>query len=52
MFYNSDKHGNIDVNDHDDTYTLPINTLRDIVGSPRKTDNQMRNQTSSSKMQT
>ena len=47
MFYDSDKHGNIGVNDHDDRYIIPINTFRDIMGSAMKTDDQRRNQTSS-----
>ena len=38
MFYDSDKHGKIDVNDHDDLYILPINTFKDMMGSARKTD--------------
>ena len=50
MFYDSDKHGNIDVNDHDDRYILPINTFKDIMGSARKTDDQVRNQSSCSRM--
>ena len=41
---------NIDVNDHDERYRLPINTFRDIMGSARKTDYQRRNQTCSLKM--
>ena len=51
MFYGSDKHENIDINDHNDRYILPINTFEDIMGSARKTDDQLRNQSSSSRMQ-
>ena len=49
MFYENDKHGNIDVNDHDDLYILPINTFKDIMGSG-KTDDQVRNQSICSRM--
>ena len=41
MFYDSDKHGNIDVNDHNDRYILPINTFKDLIDSARKTDDQV-----------
>ena len=43
-------HGNIDVNDHDDRYILPINTFKDKMGSARKTDDQVRKKSSCSRM--
>ena len=50
IFYDSDKLGNIDVNDHNDRYILPINTFKDIMSSARKTDDQVRNHSSCSRM--
>ena len=46
MFYDSDKRGDIDVNGHVDRYILPINTFKDIMGSARKTDDQVRKKSS------